>query len=42
MSEDNPWQGWYQDGRQSPGVPPGSAASDAQGDRTASYPMPGY
>jgi LCP family protein required for cell wall assembly len=42
MSEDNPWQGWYQDGRQAPGVPPGSAASDAQGDRTASYPMPGY
>jgi LCP family protein required for cell wall assembly len=42
MSEDNPWQGWYQDGKQAPGVPPGSAARDAQGDRTASYPMPGY
>src|SRR5450756_36202 len=36
MSEDNPWQGWYQDGQ------PSSAASDANSDRTASYPMPGY
>lgn len=33
MSEDNPWQGWYQDGKPSAEVP---------SDMTASYPMPGY
>jgi LCP family protein required for cell wall assembly len=42
MSEDNPWQGWYQDGKPSADVPPASAAADAKSDRTASYPMPGY
>jgi LCP family protein required for cell wall assembly len=33
MSEDNPWQGWYQDSK--PSV-------DPREDRTVSHPMPGY
>lgn len=42
MSEDNPWQGWYQDGKPSADLPPASVVANANSDRTASYPMPGY
>jgi LCP family protein required for cell wall assembly len=42
MSEDNPWQGWYQDGKPSANRPPGSAASDPNSDTATSYQMPGY
>ena len=42
MSEDNPWQGWYQDGKPSADLPPATAAADVNRDKTASYPMPGY
>jgi LCP family protein required for cell wall assembly len=41
MSEDNPWQAWYQDSKPSADVPPAGAAADANSDRT-SYQMPGY
>ena len=42
MSEDNPWQGWYQDGKPPANRQPGNGAGDPWNDRTAASPMPGY